>query len=881
MKNTIRFVFSLGVCFLFVMGVWSSHRGVSAGSEGSGIGPAVARPAAHKTRSVAGRNSAIREKPKLDAVLRSYSSLRLDPKQLVAQARRSEKVVLAFGNRLMEIALQLHSLRGPNYTAMEIQADGSRRILQPRPVATWRGTVVGMPRAEARFTMNEKTLEGIVFDDDDWYVIEPLNRYDDAASPNEFITYRRTDLIEQSFGTCGTTLADEVGRRATGLTQGGKNAPTPALVQRSIEFATDADSEYVQGLGSSEDANAFIESTFNAIDGIYQQQLLLSLTIVLQVTRVTPEPYTATDPGALLRQVQTEWNTNFANESRDLVHMFTGKDLDGSLIGIAFVSVICRSPARSYGLSQYVTTAAQRLVLTAHEVGHNLGAAHPDQLAVEIPAGCATSIMNSNVTQNLTFCDYSRGEIATFLANQTNSECLTRTQDNCTFSTSPIELSFPADGGNGVVMVTTGAGCKWSTATRNPWLAVISPTGSTSGGGTVNFTVGSNVGGFARTGTIIMAGQIITINQGGTATTCPVTPITTGRSVSSFLSNGIISPSSCPETRVSQCGAGVRYYDAYQFSGVAGEKISITMSSVNVSVLDPYLYLVGPNGSVIAENDDLAAGNRNARIPATQSLTLPETGIYTVEATSCNPGGAGSYTILLRIPSDVTTPGQYRPSNGFVYLRDSNDTGIADTEFFYGRANDVPVAGDWNGDGVDSIGIYRDGTFFLRNSNTSGFADLQFPFGAPGDIPIAGDWDGDGIDTVGVVRGNTVFLRNSNTAGNADIQFNYGLSTDTFMTGDWDGDGRDTVGCYRQSTGFVYIRNSNTTGNANFEFFYGLAGDRPVVGDWNNDHVDTIGVVRGNQWFLRNSNSSGFADIQFFYGADTDTPIAGDWDGNP
>jgi uncharacterized delta-60 repeat protein len=240
-----------------------------------------------------------------------------------------------------------------------------------------------------------------------------------------------------------------------------------------------------------------------------------------------------------------------------------------------------------------------------------------------------------------------------------------------------------------------------------------------------------------------------------------------------------------------------------------------------------------------------------------------------------------SFTVSQAAAPRAATPGQFRPSNGFVYLRNTNDTGFADTEFFYGTANDVPVAGDWDGNGTDSIGIYRDGTFFLRNSNTSGFADIQFPFGAPGDIPLVGDWDGDGIDTVGIVRGNTVFLRNSNTAGNADIQFAYGTATDIFITGDWNGDGIDTIGAFRPSNGFVYIRNANTTGIADFEFFYGQAGDRPVVGDWNADGIDTIGIVRGNQWFLRNSNTSGFADIQYFYGTDTDIPISGNWAGQP
>jgi len=52
------------------------------------------------------------------------------------------------------------------------------------------------------------------------------------------------------------------------------------------------------------------------------------------------------------------------------------------------------------------------------------------------------------------------------------------------------------------------------------------------------------------------------------------------------------------------------------------------------------------------------------------------------------------------------------------------------------------VMGDWNNDGVDTIGVYRNGTFYLRNTNTVGFAEIVFDLGIPGDMPIAGNWDG-------------------------------------------------------------------------------------------------------------------------------------------
>jgi len=59
-----------------------------------------------------------------------------------------------------------------------------------------------------------------------------------------------------------------------------------------------------------------------------------------------------------------------------------------------------------------------------------------------------------------------------------------------------------------------------------------------------------------------------------------------------------------------------------------------------------------------------------------------------------------------------------------------------------GERGDKPVIGDWNNDGIDTIGVYRDGTFYLRNSNTAGFADLIATLTEPGDLPVAGNWDG-------------------------------------------------------------------------------------------------------------------------------------------
>jgi len=104
------------------------------------------------------------------------------------------------------------------------------------------------------------------------------------------------------------------------------------------------------------------------------------------------------------------------------------------------------------------------------------------------------------------------------------------------------------------------------------------------------------------------------------------------------------------------------------------------------------------------------------------------------------------------------TIGVYRPSTRQFLLRNSNSTGTPDITRTFGSVNDLPVVGDWNGDGTDDLGVFRPATgqFLLRVPLFLTFTDtVVMNFGQQGDLPVAGDWDGDGIDTPGVFRPST------------------------------------------------------------------------------------------------------------------------------
>ena len=93
----------------------------------------------------------------------------------------------------------------------------------------------------------------------------------------------------------------------------------------------------------------------------------------------------------------------------DLAHMWTGKDMDGSVVGIAYVGAVCYARSYSYGVSQRITGSPGKFILTAHEIGHNFDASHSDQTE------CSNTIMNSSVGTGFTFCPFSRSEISAFV----------------------------------------------------------------------------------------------------------------------------------------------------------------------------------------------------------------------------------------------------------------------------------------------------------------------------------------------------------------------------------------------------------------------------------------------------------------------------------
>ncbi|MGB5168009.1 MAG: PQQ-dependent sugar dehydrogenase [Acidimicrobiia bacterium] len=213
-------------------------------------------------------------------------------------------------------------------------------------------------------------------------------------------------------------------------------------------------------------------------------------------------------------------------------------------------------------------------------------------------------------------------------------------------------------------------------------------------------------------------------------------------------------------------------------------------------------------------------------------------------------------------------------------------TGTPNRSFYYGNPGDYPMMGDWDCSGEDTPGLYRqsDGYVYLRNSNTQGIADTKFFFGNPQDIPLAGDFNGDGCDTVSVYRpseGRFFIINelgeNNGGLGAAEYDYYFGDPGDKPFVGDVDGDGIDEPALHRESTGLVYFRNTHTTGIADGSFIFGDPGDVVVFGDWANRGIATVGAFRPSDktLYVRFTNSQGVADSEFTSPPGATTVVAG------
>jgi len=276
---------------------------------------------------------------------------------------------------------------------------------------------------------------------------------------------------------------------------------------------------------------------------------------------------------------------------------------------------------------------------------------------------------------------------------------------------------------------------------------------------------------------------------------------------------------------------------------------------------------------------------------------------YLTNATSSTAASSSAATPTGATPTGATptgaTPAGATPTDGSTTAAGS----IAPFGLGFGFA--VPLTGDWDGDGSDSLGLYdpRDRRFYLRNTLTAGPPDMTtVPIGPFGGIPFVGDWNGDGIDEFGVYTPTTrrfIFADRYGQQMRPSVVF--GDYDDLPLIGNWDGrDPDDEIGVYRPSQR-MFERQLDPAErpldlalgelaspqhrlpdvaevNRTHATVVGQAGDVPLAGYFDGDGSEDIGVFRASDRTFYLQTSAG--TVPMAYGNHSATPVVGDWDGD-
>ena len=414
----------------------------------------------HISRAAA-TQSADKNQAEVSRFLKHYESLQLNAKDADATVRETGRLTLATSTRRFELQLVLHDLRTPNYRAEEVIDGGAVRNVEMSAVHTYRGNVIGMEAAEARFTIDVTSVEGVIITPNELYYFEPLRHFSRSASANEYIAYTSSDVMPGAHGACAT-VGEKVQTEFASLSPKAHEAVQTSSL-RQAELATEADYEYVSFFGSSAAANAEILSIMNQVDGLYRQELGITFSVSYQHTWATSDdPYSATAADQILYEFTNYWNANLASQPRDLAHMWTNRTMQDNIAGIAWLGTVCADVSHSYGVSLRISDGIKYAV-TAHEIGHNLGATHPDDQNPPVSA-CSNTIMNSIVGNSFDFCQFSLDEINNYVNG--HSFCLTTVAPPAYFQFNSATYSA-GEGAGGVVITVTRTGDTSTAATVN------------------------------------------------------------------------------------------------------------------------------------------------------------------------------------------------------------------------------------------------------------------------------------------------------------------------------------------------------------------------------------------------------------------------------
>ena len=391
----------------------------------------------------------------------------------------------------------------------------------------YRGKIAGNADSWARIVISNGMPAGIVFDGENLFALELPG--DAIVATNAPIVYRLADAIiapgamscaSGSMTTSGAAMFQSV---VSGLDQAMSEAPGAIS---EITVGAIGDYEFTSARGAN--AESAILTRMNNVDGIFSEQLDIQISVpVIETFADVNDPFTDTsDPGILLQEVSNYRFSTPTQANQGLTHLWTGRDLDGSTVGIAYKGlvgqggglVLCNARFGA-GLSEGNGSSNFDSLVAAHEIGHNFGAPHDGEAGSECESQAGDWLMSTRVNGSDQFSPCSIQEMQDDIAAASCITALPNTDISVAFRSATSTVLLGTSPTIVVDVVNNGTEIAQNVAVdvtvpANVTLVSAASAAATcmTGAGTVNCQFGDVVGGAAAT--IDMATNTASVGSG-------------------------------------------------------------------------------------------------------------------------------------------------------------------------------------------------------------------------------------------------------------------------------------------------------------------------------------------------------------------------------
>jgi hypothetical protein len=234
----------------------------------------------------------------------------------------------------------------------------------------------------------------------------------------------------------------------------------------------------------------------------------------------------------------------------------------------------------------------------------------------------------------------------------------------CTYSVSPTTLSAVAGGGaTGPVTVTTATGCAWTAMSNVSWLSITAGA-SGNGNGTVSINAAVNTGP-ARTGTLTVANQTVTVNQAATSCAYSVGPTTVSISAAGGTGTpiSVSSGSGCTWTATTSAGwitiltgasgtgnGSVTYSVQANTGSARTGTLTVAGQSVTISQSAPCTYGISP----MSDTMDKGGGTGTVSVTTQSGCTWTAVSNASWITITSGSSGTGNGTVNFTVAANTT-----------------------------------------------------------------------------------------------------------------------------------------------------------------------------------------------------------------------------------